>query len=61
MIGVAIDTIYSSLKFDFPEHDMLAVCHCMTQLGIDLWHDARKPAERLLEGLRNSGSTSAVV
>ena len=50
-IGVAIDTIYSSLKFDFPEHDMLAVCHCMTQLGIDLWHDALKPAERLLEGL----------
>ena len=30
---------------------MLAVCHCMTQLGIDLWHDALKPAERLLEGL----------
>jgi len=50
-IGVAIDTIYSSLKFGFPEKDVRAVCHCLTQLGVPLWHEALTPTERLLEGL----------
>ena len=50
-IGVAIDTIYSSLKFGFPEKDVRAVCNCLTQLGIPLWHKALTPTERLLEGL----------
>ena len=50
-IGVAIDTIYSSLKFDFPEQDMLAVCHCLSRLGIRLWHEALAPIDRLMQGL----------
>ena len=50
-IGVAIDTIYSSLKFGFPEQDMLAVCHCLSRLGIRLWHEEIAPIERLMQGL----------
>jgi 3-dehydroquinate synthase len=50
-IGVAIDCIYSSLKFGFPEADMLRVCNCLTTLGMPLWHDALHPLDRLLQGL----------
>ena len=50
-IGVAIDTIYSSLKFGFPEQDMRAVCACLTRLGIQLWHKELTPTERLMQGL----------
>jgi len=50
-IGVAIDTIYSSLKFGFPEQDMLAVCHCLSRLGIRLWHEELTPVDRLMQGL----------
>ncbi|MAI34595.1 MAG: 3-dehydroquinate synthase [Rubripirellula sp.] len=50
-IGVAIDTIYSSLKFGFPEQDMRAVCKCLTRLGIQLWHEELTPIERLMQGL----------
>ena len=50
-IGVAIDTIYSSLKFGFPEQDMRAVCKCLTRLGIPLWHEELTPTERLMQGL----------
>ena len=50
-IGVAIDTIYSSLKFGFPEQDMRAVCKCLTRLGIQLWHEELTPTERLMQGL----------
>jgi 3-dehydroquinate synthase len=50
-IGVAIDCIYSSLKFGFPEGDAFRVCDCLRQLGIPLWHDAIHPIERLMQGL----------
>ena len=50
-IGVAIDTIYSSLKFGFPEQDMRAVCACLARLGIQLWHKELTPTERLMQGL----------
>ena len=50
-IGVAIDTIYSSLKFGFPEQDMRAVCGCLSSLGIKLWHEDLAPTERLMQGL----------
>ncbi|MDB4749965.1 3-dehydroquinate synthase [Rubripirellula sp.] len=50
-IGVAIDTIYSSLKFGFPEQDMRAVCTCLSRLGIQLWHEELTPTERLMQGL----------
>ncbi len=50
-IGVAIDTIYSSLKFGFPESDMLKVCQCLVTLGMPLWHESLHPIDRLMQGL----------
>jgi 3-dehydroquinate synthase len=50
-IGVAIDCIYSSLKYGFPEAEVRAVCDCLATLGIPLWHDCLLPADRLLQGL----------
>lgn len=50
-IGVAIDTIYSTIKFGFPEAEMLKVCRCLTDLGMSLWHDALHPIDRLMQGL----------
>lgn len=50
-IGVAIDCIYSSMKFGFPETDAINVCRCLSQLGLQLWHPALQPADRLMEGL----------
>ncbi len=50
-IGVAIDTIYSSMMFGFPEQDMRSVCQCLTRLGIKLWHEELTPTERLMQGL----------
>ncbi len=50
-IGVAIDCIYSSLKFGFPKPRMQDVCRCLTDLGIPLWHAELLPIDRLLTGL----------
>jgi 3-dehydroquinate synthase len=50
-IGVAIDCIYSTLKFGFPEADLLKVCRCLTDLGLKLWHESLLPIDRLLQGL----------
>ncbi len=50
-IGVAIDCIYSSMMFGFPESDMLDVCRCLTTLGIPLWHESLLPIDRLMKGL----------
>ncbi|MDA7906932.1 3-dehydroquinate synthase [bacterium] len=50
-IGVAIDTIYSSLKFGFPEQDMRSVCTCLSRLGVQLWHQELAPIDRLMQGL----------
>ncbi len=50
-IGVAIDCIYSSLKYGLPESDVSAVCKCLSTLGIPLWHPSLLPLDRLLTGL----------
>ena len=50
-IGVAIDCLYSTMKFGFPESDALRVCECLNGLGMQLWHDALAPIDRLMEGL----------
>jgi len=50
-IGVAIDCIYSSMKFGFPEADALKVCDCLQTLGLQLWREGLEPIERLMQGL----------
>ena len=50
-IGVAIDCMYSSMKFGFPESDAMRVCQCLSDLGIKLWHEAIRPVDRLMQGL----------
>lgn len=50
-IGVAIDCLYSHLKFGFPREDALRVCDCLSALGLPLWHEALSPLDRLLGGL----------
>jgi 3-dehydroquinate synthase len=50
-IGVAIDCIYSSRMFGFPEQDMMDVCRCLCRMGIALWHPSLYPVDRLLVGL----------
>lgn len=50
-IGVAIDCIYSQLKFGFPAADVDRVITCLTGIGMTLWHDAIEPVDRLMQGL----------
>lgn len=50
-IGVAIDCIYSSMKFGFPESDMMKVLECLTAIGMPLWHESLLPIDRLMQGL----------
>lgn len=50
-IGVAIDCIYSTMKFDFPENDMIKVCRCLQTLGLPLWNEFLHPIDRLMQGL----------
>lgn len=50
-IGVAIDCIYSSMKFGFPEADLMRVFQCLKDLGLPLWHDCVQPIDRLMRGL----------
>lgn len=50
-IGVAIDCIYSTIKFGFPESDALDVCESLRRLGLSLWHESLEPVDRLLRGL----------
>ena len=50
-IGVAIDCLYSSMKFGFPRKEAERVCRCLQMLGIPLWHDELHPVDRLLQGL----------
>jgi 3-dehydroquinate synthase len=50
-IGVAIDCIYSSMMFGFPESDMIRVCECLSELGMPLWHECLHPIDRLMQGL----------
>ncbi len=50
-IGVAIDSLYSSLEHGFPAQQATAVCECLAALGLPLWDAALEPIDRLLVGL----------
>lgn len=50
-IGVAIDTMYSSLVHGLPHEDALRVLHCLQQLGLNLFHPALRDTKQLLQGL----------
>lgn len=50
-IGVAIDSIYSSIVHGFPTESARDVCRCLKTLGMPLWDPAIEPTSRLLEGL----------
>ena len=50
-IGLAIDTIYSSLALGLPARDADRVLRCLLDLGFALHHPILGEAERLFEGL----------
>lgn len=50
-IGVALDCIYSQLKFGFPEQHTESVCRCLHDLGMPLWDETLNHADSILEGL----------
>jgi len=50
-IGVALDTLYSSKMFGFPEDDAARVCQTLTRLGTPLWCDALRDSDAILRGL----------
>lgn len=50
-IGVALDCIYSYLKFGFPQKHMESVCRCLHDLGMPLWDDTLNDAGTILGGL----------
>lgn len=50
-IGVAVDTIYSSLMHGFPESDTQRVLKCLDDLGLKLDHPALHDTEQLFLGL----------
>ena len=50
-IGVAIDVVYSSMKFGFPKQDAQRVLQCLTDMGMSLWHEALEDRDELFRGL----------
>jgi 3-dehydroquinate synthase len=50
-IGVAIDTVYSSLKFGFPESRVRDVLTCLARLGLPLDHETLEDPAALFQGL----------
>ena len=50
-IGVAIDSVYSSLKFGFPERDARRVLVCLHELGFALDHPTLRDTDALFAGL----------
>jgi 3-dehydroquinate synthase len=50
-IGVAVDTVYSSLVHRLPEEDALRVLCCLADLGFSLSHAALQASEPLFDGL----------
>ena len=50
-IGVAIDTVYSSLAHGLPRQDAMRVVHCLRQLGFSLDAPAVKDHHALFAGL----------
>jgi 3-dehydroquinate synthase len=50
-IGVAIDTVYSSLVHGFPESDAERVLNCLQRLGLPLSHPLLDDTDTLFAGL----------
>jgi 3-dehydroquinate synthase len=50
-IGVAIDTLYSSLVHGMPEQDAHRVLRCLSDLGFSLVHQALCETDTLFAGL----------
>jgi 3-dehydroquinate synthase len=50
-IGVALDSIYSTLALGFPDQDADRVLRCLVDLGFDLGHPALDDTRSLFEGL----------
>ncbi|TWT49815.1 3-dehydroquinate synthase [Thalassoglobus neptunius] len=50
-IGVAVDTVYSSLAHGLPKADAVRVLHCLRNLGLHLNHPMLHETETLLDGL----------
>lgn len=50
-IGVAIDTVYSSMVHGLPEHDAARVLRCLTELGFDLQCSAVADTQTLFAGM----------
>lgn len=52
-IGVAIDAVYSSLKFGLPPSDAARVLTCLRDLGLPLSHPALSRTDELFAGLED--------
>lgn len=50
-IGVAVDTVYSSLECGLPEKDAWKVLHCLKNLGLPLCHPTLEETDALFGGL----------
>ncbi len=50
-IGVAIDSIYSSKMFGFPDHDVEQIVACLRDMGIRMHHPQLERIEALFDGL----------
>ena len=50
-IGVAVDTVYSSLVHGFPEADAQRVLECLTNLGLPVDHPVLHDTDVLFRGL----------
>lgn len=50
-IGVAIDVVYSSLKFGLPQRDAQRVLQCLREMGLELSHPALEDRDQLFRGL----------
>ncbi|WP_437188532.1 3-dehydroquinate synthase [Planctomicrobium sp. SH668] len=50
-IGVAIDTVYSSLVHGLPQQDAIRVLRCLEALGLNLYHPLLNETKLLFDGL----------
>ena len=50
-IGVAVDTVYSSLECGLPESAARKVLHCLKDLGLSLYHPTLEQTRALFDGL----------
>jgi 3-dehydroquinate synthase len=50
-LGVAVDTVYSSLECGLPVKDARAVLRCLHDLGLPLYHPTLEDTQALFDGL----------